>query len=144
DNKNILHVAWVGDSRLVVERNEKVGFATQDHKPDRLDEKKRIENAGGKVVMHGVPRVNGLAVSRSIGDRKLKNNGHSKCIIAIPEYIQYQLTSDNLFAIIASDGFWDVISNEEVVQLVINITNESSDDSEIVHKLKNEAIRRGS
>ena len=44
---------------------------TRDHHPDREDERRRIEAAGGSVVSGttGVPRVNGqLAVSRSIGD----------------------------------------------------------------------------
>ena len=43
---------------------------TRDHRPDRDDEKFRVENAGGCVIeWSGVSRVNGrLAVSRAIGD----------------------------------------------------------------------------
>jgi len=42
---------------------------TEDHHPDRDDERARIEAAGGYVAVWGVPRVNGvLAMSRSIGD----------------------------------------------------------------------------
>jgi len=41
------------------------------HKPEREDEKKRIEEMGGCVVWFGAWRVNGsLAVSRAIGDIK--------------------------------------------------------------------------
>lgn len=47
---------------------------TRDHRPDRVDEKLRVEAAGGFVVDYGgLPRVNGqLAVSRSIGDIAFK------------------------------------------------------------------------
>ena len=47
------------------------------HKPQNEDEKKRIEESGGVVVWYGAWRVNGiLAVSRAIGDQKLKQVGH--------------------------------------------------------------------
>ncbi len=47
---------------------------TDDHQPDREDERLRVEANGGFVENQGgVPRVNGqLAVSRSIGDVALK------------------------------------------------------------------------
>ena len=47
---------------------------TRDHHPDREDERRRVEAAGGFVVDYGgLPRVNGqLAVSRSIGDLAFK------------------------------------------------------------------------
>lgn len=47
---------------------------TRAHRPDREDEKRRVEAAGGFVVDYGgLPRVNGqLAVSRAIGDLDLK------------------------------------------------------------------------
>ena len=56
-----------GDGPVVLE-------LTRDHRPDRADEKLRIEAAGGFVESYGgLPRVNGqLAVSRSIGDLAFK------------------------------------------------------------------------
>jgi hypothetical protein len=47
---------------------------TDDHRPDREDERLRVEANGGFIENEGgVPRVNGqLAVSRSIGDVALK------------------------------------------------------------------------
>jgi protein phosphatase 1L len=141
DNNNILHVAWVGDSRLVLDN----GFATEDHKPDRADEKERIERAGGVVVFNGVARVNGLAVSRSIGDRRLKKHGHYLgCIIAEPEYAQYQLTKDNSFAIVASDGLWDVVTNDEAIAMVKDAVQADRSYNDAAQVLKNEAIKRGS
>ena len=46
---------------------------SEDHKPNRQDERARIEDAGGVVVWAGTWRVGGvLAVSRAFGDRLLK------------------------------------------------------------------------
>ena len=141
DSNDVLHCATTGDSRLVLDFN----FATRDHKPDRVDEKRRIEQAGGKVVIHegDVPRVNGLAVSRSIGDRDLKK-GFEEQIIADPEYARYQLTENNQFAIMASDGLWDVVANEQARTFVKNALQKNQSLDEIAKNLKNEAIKRGS
>ncbi len=44
-----------------------------DHKPNRKDERQRIEDVGGTIVWAGTWRVGGiLAVSRSFGNRQLK------------------------------------------------------------------------
>jgi serine/threonine protein phosphatase PrpC len=137
---NILHCASTGDSRLVVYK----GGATQDHKPDRADEKDRIEAAGGVVyVLNDVARVNGLAVSRSIGDRNLKKGAEGQ-IIATPEYIRYPLTPKNKFAIMASDGLWDVVSNEEALDFVHVAFKKKEDPTAVAEKLKNIAMERGS
>ena len=79
-----------------------------DHKPNSKEERQRIENAGGVVVWAGTWRVGGvLAVSRAFGDRPLK-----RFVIPTPDIKQEQLTSDDEFIILASDGLWDVVSNQ--------------------------------
>lgn len=63
----------MGDSRAVLSKGGKAVALSVDHKPNRLDERRRIENAGGVVVWAGTWRVGGvLAVSRAFGDRMLK------------------------------------------------------------------------
>ena len=55
----------IGDSRTLLVRNREVEFASDDHKPTNDGEKRRIENAGGRVM---IQRINGsLAVSRALG-----------------------------------------------------------------------------
>ncbi|XP_010913717.1 probable protein phosphatase 2C 76 isoform X2 [Elaeis guineensis] len=105
---NHLYVANVGDSRTVVSKAGKAIPLSDDHKPNRSDERKRIENAGGVVMWAGTWRVAGvLAMSRAFGNRLLK-----QFVVAEPE-IQEQEVNDELeLLILASDGLWDVVPNE--------------------------------
>jgi len=143
DKNDKAYFAWAGDTRAVLEDNGAVGFFTADHKPDRKDEKERIERAGGKIKMYGVWRVNGLAVSRSIGDASCKQEGVGQ-IIATPEYKALQLKENNHFLVMASDGLWDVMENEEVVAMVSAALRNNKSLNDIAQMLQNEAIKRGS
>jgi protein phosphatase 2C len=135
---NILHYAWAGDSRLVCEN----GCATHDHKPIEEGEKKRIELNGGKLAFYGVPRIHGLAVSRSIGDRDVKNAGIGQ-VIAVPEYDSVELTKNNRFFVMASDGLWDTLSNEKVIDEVQSKYEKNSAEY-IAEYLADLAIEKGS
>ncbi|XP_057537165.1 protein phosphatase 2C 50 [Amaranthus tricolor] len=102
-------VANCGDSRAVLCRGKAPMPLSVDHKPDRKDEWDRIEAADGKVIQWNGYRVFGvLAMSRSIGDRYLK-----PWIIPDPEVTIVQRAKDDDCLILASDGLWDVLSNEE-------------------------------
>ncbi|HLJ31243.1 MAG TPA: PP2C family protein-serine/threonine phosphatase [Candidatus Babeliales bacterium] len=143
NKSNWLCFAWTGDSRAVLEKNGAVEFATCDHKPDRKDEKERIERAGGKIMMHGVWRVNGLAVSRSVGDAICKQQGIGQ-IIAKPEYVTRTLNPENHFMVMASDGLWDVMSNEQAVALVNKALQNGKSLNTIAQMLQDGAIKQGS
>jgi protein phosphatase 2C len=106
-------VANSGDSRAVLCRGKTAVPLSVDHKPDREDEYARIEAAGGKVINWMGSRVCGvLAMSRSIGDRYLKPS-----IIPDPELTFSPRVREDECLILASDGLWDVISNEEVCEV---------------------------
>ncbi|KAK7377165.1 hypothetical protein VNO80_02585 [Phaseolus coccineus] len=106
-------VANCGDSRAVLCRGKEPMALSEDHKPNRRDELARIEAAGGKVIQWNGHRVFGvLAMSRSIGDRYLK-----PWIIPEPEVRFLPRTKDDECLILASDGLWDVMTNEEVCDL---------------------------
>ncbi|CAM0881729.1 unnamed protein product [Alopecurus aequalis] len=103
---NHLYVANVGDSRAVISKAGKAIALFDDHKPNRSDERERIENAGGVVTFSGTWRVGGvLAMSRAFGDRLLK-----QFVVAEPEIQKHTIVLE--FLILASDGLWDVVSNE--------------------------------
>jgi len=113
---HILYVANAGDSRAVLgSRGKKATRLSFDHKPNLDSEKERITKVGGFVQMvGGVSRVNGvLAVSRAIGDNYLK-----PYVVAEPFISETHVTDEHLFVILACDGVWDVLSDEQVVNLV--------------------------
>nr|XP_043618425.1 protein phosphatase 2C 51-like [Erigeron canadensis] len=107
-------VANCGDSRAVLSRGGATLPLSNDHKPDRPDELERIEHSGGKVIEWNGIRVLGvLATSRSIGDRQLK-----PYVIAKPEVTVTKRHENDEFMILASDGLWDVMSNELACHIV--------------------------
>ncbi|XP_073052384.1 protein phosphatase 2C 50-like isoform X2 [Primulina eburnea] len=106
-------VANCGDSRAVLCRGKAAVPLSTDHKPRREDECERIEALGGKVISWNGYRVSGvLAVSRSIGDRYL-----SPYIISDPEITFHPRAKEDECLILASDGLWDVMTNEEACDL---------------------------
>ncbi|WVZ99429.1 hypothetical protein U9M48_044727 [Paspalum notatum var. saurae] len=106
-------VANCGDSRVVLCRGKEPVPLSIDHKPDRKDERARIEAQGGKVIQWNGYRVSGiLAMSRSIGDRYLK-----PFVIPKPEVTIVPRAKDDDCLILASDGLWDVVSNEEACKV---------------------------
>eukprot|EP00013_Stygamoeba_regulata_P019413 CAMPEP_0177648052 /NCGR_PEP_ID=MMETSP0447-20121125/10625_1 /TAXON_ID=0 /ORGANISM="Stygamoeba regulata, Strain BSH-02190019" /LENGTH=688 /DNA_ID=CAMNT_0019150673 /DNA_START=164 /DNA_END=2230 /DNA_ORIENTATION=+ len=111
-----LTAANLGDSRAVLGRRD--GSAqplSRDHKPDLPDERARIEALGGFVRRLGVWRVQGvLATSRALGDQPLK-----PFVSALPEQMERTLVAGvDDFVVLASDGLFDVLTNQEVVSLV--------------------------
>ncbi|PNY12152.1 putative protein phosphatase 2C 59-like protein, partial [Trifolium pratense] len=129
-----LIVANVGDSRAVICRGGNAIAVSRDHKPDQTDERQRIEDAGGFVMWAGTWRVGGvLAVSRAFGDRLLK-----QYVVADPEIQEEKVDSSLEFLILASDGLWDVVSNEEAVAMIKPI----EDAEEAAKRLMKEAYQR--
>ncbi|PKA57171.1 putative protein phosphatase 2C 77 [Apostasia shenzhenica] len=88
-----LHVANVGDCRVVMSRKGVADALTIDHRPGREDEQTRIRNSGGFVdCRNGVWRVqDSLGISRAIGDGNMK-----EWIISEPETRRLQLTPDSI------------------------------------------------
>ena len=110
-----LVVANCGDSRAVIGRGGAAIPLSSDHKPDRPDELERIQAAGGRVIFWDGARVFGvLAMSRAIGDSYLK-----PFVIPDPEVrVLERKDGDDEFLILASDGLWDVVSNEVACHVV--------------------------
>ncbi|XP_042399379.1 probable protein phosphatase 2C 68 isoform X1 [Zingiber officinale] len=106
-------VANCGDSRAVLCRNGVPVPLSSDHKPDRPDELRRIEEAGGRVIYWDGARVLGvLAMSRAIGDSYLK-----PYVIAEPEVTVTERKEEDECLILGSDGLWDVVSNEMACEI---------------------------
>lgn len=111
-----------GDSRAVLCRSGQVCFSTEDHKPYSPLEKERIMSAGGSVSLQ---RINGsLAVSRALGDFSYKgaeNRTPSQQMVSPePEVCVVERSPLDEFLVLACDGVWDTISNEDLCAFVHN------------------------
>mmetsp|Transcript_17737 Transcript_17737/g.53424 ORF Transcript_17737/g.53424 Transcript_17737/m.53424 type:complete len:437 (-) Transcript_17737:987-2297(-) len=119
-----LYVANAGDSRAVLGRGAQAVALSVDHKPASTTEKNRITNAGGFVSeVGGVTRVNGnLNLSRAIGDLRYKGNSDvqrdAQIITAQPDVRRVSITPEDRFFLLACDGVWDVMSNQQAVDFV--------------------------
>ncbi len=102
-----------------------------DHKPDLKEEAERILKCGGRIdpfrdyYNNGEPigpmrvwvqydEIPGLAMSRSMGDRVAQSVGVSP----EPAIMEFTLTQDDKFLVIASDGVWEFLSNEDIAAIV--------------------------
>ena len=113
-------VANAGDSRCVLSRNGEAVAMTQDHKPMDAGEYDRIIKAGG-FVADG--RVNGsLNLSRALGDLEYKQTKElppeAQMVTADPEIRTEKYQPADEFFILACDGIWDVLTNQEAVDFV--------------------------
>ncbi|XP_044464044.1 probable protein phosphatase 2C 44 [Mangifera indica] len=131
-----LWVANVGDSRAVVCERGSANQLTVDHEPHA--ERRRIEKKGGFVTTlpGDVPRVNGqLAVARAFGDQSLKAHLSSE-----PDVRHVPINTTIEFVIMASDGLWKVMKNQEAVDIVKPI----KDPQAAAKRLTTEALARKS
>lgn len=135
-NGRKLWIANVGDSRAVLSRSGRAVQMSTDHEPNT--ERGSIENRGGFVSnMPGdVARVNGqLAVSRAFGDKNLKTHLRSD-----PDIKNADIDSDSDILILASDGLWKVMSNQEAVDMARKTKN----PQKAAKQLAAEALNRDS
>lgn len=131
-----LWIANVGDSRAVVCERGCANQITVDHEPHT--ERRRIEKQGGFVTLlpGDVPRVNGqLAVARAFGDQSLKAHLSSE-----PDVRHVPIDATIEFVILASDGLWKVMGNQEAVDLVKG----TKDPQAAAKRLTTEALARKS
>ncbi|KAF4660691.1 hypothetical protein FOL47_007059 [Perkinsus chesapeaki] len=124
DGELNLITAHLGDTRAVLCRSGRAVQLTEDHKPDNKKERQRIEALpkGLVCLVQGIWRVvkvdlrgvQGLAVSRAFGDQQLKTP--EPYVSAEPEIGVTQIDFDqDEFVVVATDGIWDKIENQEAV-----------------------------
>jgi serine/threonine protein phosphatase PrpC len=138
-------MANVGDSRCILGTCQETGGSSsrwkalplsKDQTPRRHDEAKRCRQAGARILSFGQlsgdtrdedledpPRVwapdgnyPGTAFTRSLGDRVAKRLG----VTAEPEVLPISLSKHEKCLVIASDGIWDVLSNQQIMDICQN------------------------
>jgi len=145
--KSDIICANCGDSRAIFSRAGDLKLVTRDHKPYNDDERRRIEKAGGSVMMQ---RVNGsLAVSRALGDYEYKSTSNmtsvEQQVSPLPEiFVLERDCAHDEFLVIACDGIWDVMSNQEVLEFIHKELQIREDRGHICDNLIEECFQRGS
>lgn len=159
-NGPMLYCANLGDSRAVMAKRNYTVELSSDHKP--INEKERIESAGGRVELlngrlYTKNSTVGLLVARSLGDLFHKNfpipfkSSPAEELAALEhplsnraEVRSFQLTENDEFFIIASDGLWDVVSSAFAVQFLQALLLQSISLKDCVEKLASYAREHGS
>jgi serine/threonine protein phosphatase PrpC len=132
---NQLYCCNVGDSRAIIVRfDQKTKHLncialSNDHKPENFEEAERIKRMGGRIkpansstsesnlrVWLEDEEVPGLCMTRSLGDSGCKSIG----VTSEAELLTYTLEGSEYFLILASDGIWQFLSNEEAAGLVLS------------------------
>ncbi|KAJ1279092.1 hypothetical protein BS78_04G129000 [Paspalum vaginatum] len=133
-----LIIGNLGDSRAVLgmrdENNQLVAVQlTVDLKPNIPSEAQRIRQRRGRifalpeepeVARVWLPKYNspGLAMARAFGDFCLKDYG----VISMPDVTYHRIAENDEFIVLATDGVWDVLSNDEVVNIVSRATSRAA------------------
>ena len=110
---------------------------SEDHKPALPPEQERILAAGGSVRIVegtsiyeiGAPGTElRLRMSRSLGDFYLKNvegvDLNHQPVIAVPDIVFMARDNQQAFVILACDGVWDVMTNQQAVELIAKLLYE--------------------
>lgn len=143
DHLNIINV---GDSRCILCRDNFAMPLTKDHKPHWPEERRRIEKIGGTIKFDGYDwRINNLSVSRAFGDID-----STPFVTHRPDLFRYKLDKNDKFIVLACDGLWDVLDNQEVVNFVLsgcydsNLKKKVNNNINIAKKLAEYALKKGS
>ena len=126
-----LYLANIGDTRAVLCRNGKAERLTVDHNAgSNTEEVQRIKGMGGFVFSKKVAGV--LSVTRAFGDYSLKD-----WVPAEPQISETTLKEGDDYLIVACDGLWDVTSDQEAVDILIQQkTAQKASNALLSHALK--------
>lgn len=149
----IIFTANVGDSHAYLVSNKKATRLTQEHKCDNEEELARLKELNTIIINN---RLFGqLALTRAFCDRKMKPFG----LIATPSvssyivkeksphmnpYIKDSSVEYDMFLVIASDGIWDVVKEEDLMRILTNAENLEKSTKELTKMLINFAIENKS
>jgi protein phosphatase 1B len=138
-----------GDSRAILVSDNQIKITTIDHKPNNPLETERINNAGGTITDDGkqiLGKELNFCVSRSFGDYQFKSNlekqPFEQIISAEPDIYIHERSNKDEFIVLASDGIWDVINNQEIQQYINYRLKMTQNLAEICKDIINICIER--
>ncbi|KAE9606444.1 putative protein-serine/threonine phosphatase [Lupinus albus] len=120
-NQNLFaQCANVGDSACIMSVNGKQIKLTEDHKITDNSERVRIEERGDPLK-EGETRLYGINLGRMLGDKFLKQQDSRFSSEPYISQVLHIHQTNSAFAILASDGLWDVIGIKKAIQLVLQM-----------------------
>ena len=138
-----VYSANVGDSRVSLISPEHIIRLSYDHRTTDEKEKKRILESGMEIIDDRICGT--LMLTRIFGNYEYKEeneNGNNKGLICEPfiSKIEIDLSIENQFLILASDGIWDILTEEEIQNIIKKYQDTQKICSIIIKKcLENEA-----
>ena len=109
--RKICYCANIGDTRAILINNEGFKRITYDDRATDKNEAERVKKAGG--VIFGGRVFGNLMLTRAFGDYELKQYG----VICNPHITKNEIDIDDKYIVIASDGVWDVMDENEIFRL---------------------------
>ncbi|GLU08842.1 hypothetical protein SLE2022_257270 [Rubroshorea leprosula] len=142
DDNFFAQCANIGDSACVINVDGQQIKMTEDHRITSYSERLRIEESG-EPLKDGETRLCGFNLARMLGDKFVKQqDSRFSSEPYISQAVHINKTS-GAFALLASDGFWDVVSVKKAVQLVVQTREiypaEENSAEKIANFLLNEA-----
>lgn len=128
---NTLYICNIGDSKaILIDSQNQVHKLTVDHKPSDPLEKERIIKSGGEIkqlnneTSHRIfvknMRIPGISVSRAFGDSIAQTIG----VTVDPEISKRTVGENDLFLVVSSDGVWEFLTDINVMDIIINSTEQ--------------------
>ena len=142
----VVYSANVGDSRVSLISPEHIIRLSYDHRTSDEKEKKRILESGMDIIDERICGT--LMLTRIFGNYEYKeendenNNDNNKGLICEPFISKINIDSniENQFLIIASDGIWDILTEENIQKIIQKYQDTQKICSIIIKKcLENEA-----
>lgn len=132
--------ANVGDSACVIDIDGNLIKMTEDHRVTSYSERLRIKEIG-EALKDGETRLCGLNLARMLGDKFLKQqDGRFSSEPYISQVVHID-KANRAFALMASDGLWDVISMKKSVQLVLQTMERySAEREDVADKIANSLL----
>ncbi|KAK6589529.1 PP2C-like phosphatase [Cryptosporidium xiaoi] len=139
-----LCICNLGDSRAILCKGGRAQLLTKDHRiKSNLEERERVKKEGGTFDDEGYLSGN-LSVSRAFGNWDKSNGAKLPGLSSIPEIYIHTITREDEFLIIACDGIFESITNQEAVSLVRRSLVEFNNPNIAAEKLVNIALQRQS
>ena len=132
-NQRFIICANVGDSTGYIINKNNVKKITTDHDCNDSSEVNRIRNTGGTVFRGRV--FGSLMLTRSFGDKEFKQYG----LLATPSIFLSSIEDNDLYAVIASDGAWNTLTEENLFLL----SKEKMTSAEFSKKIVVTALEKG-